>query len=397
MIDFVKEAAELQESVVACRHDLHQHPELGKAEFRTSEIAAKTLESLGMEVRRNVGAPYPGVVGLLRGEKPGPTVALRADMDALPVTEVRDLPYKSMEPGKMHACGHDAHTSIALGAARLLAAHRNELRGNIKFLFQPNEENEGGALPMINDGALEDVEAIFGLHVDPEYQTGEVVLGYDAVMAASDWLMLDLYGKGCHGAYPHRGVDAVVIASQFVCAVQNLISREQNPLDSAVITFGSIRGGTARNIVCDHVRLDGILRTLKPEVRERTIKRVEEMADEIAKAFCGRSEFERHKSYSATINNNQLVDFAKKTATELFGKTKVIPLPGARLGCEDFGHYLERVPGVFWFLGTGNAKKETQYPWHSPQFNIDEDALSTGVAMQSALIYNYLENAFSKK
>jgi len=392
MIDFVAEAKELFPLVVDCRRDLHRHPEIGSQEFRTSEIVATTLESLGIEVTRNVGAPYPGVVGLLRGGKPGPTVALRADMDALPVTEVKDSDYKSETPGMMHACGHDAHTSIALGAARLLAKHRDELHGNVKFIFQPNEEREGGAVPMIADGALEGVDAIFGLHVDPDYPTGMVVSKNEAVMAASDWLMIDVCGTGAHGAYPHRGVDAIVIAGQFITAVQALISRELNPLDSAVITFGAISGGKTRNVICDNVHLEGILRTLKPEVRERTITRIEAMLDGITKAYGGSYQFKRKKSYSATINDGRFVDFIQQNAVSLFGEGAFTPLPGSRLGCEDFGYYLEKVPGAFWFLGTGNAEKDTQHPWHSPLFNIDEDALVNGVALQAALAYRYLES-----
>jgi len=392
MIDFLAESKGLFDSVVEYRRDLHRHPEIGSQEFRTADFIASVLESLGIEVTRNVGAPYPGVLGLLRGEKPGPVVALRADMDALPVTEVKDLPYKSETDGMMHACGHDAHVAIALGAARLLTAHRSELHGSVKFIFQPNEEREGGAVPMIRDGALDNVDAIFGLHVDPDYPTGMVVTKSEAVMAASDWLMIDICGVGAHGAYPHRGVDAIVIAGQFISAVQALISRELNPLDSAVITFGAISGGKTRNVICNDVHLEGILRTLKPEVRERTITRIDEMLDGITKAYGGSYKFARKKSYSATINAPQMVDFLHDTAVSLFGTGCFTPLPGSRLGCEDFGYYLEKVPGAFWFLGVGNPDKDTQHPWHSPLFNLDEDGLVNGVALQAALAFQYLEN-----
>lgn len=391
MIDFLSEAASLQNQVVEYRRFIHQHPELSKNEFQTAELVSGVLQELGMEVRRNVGAPYPGVVGLLRGANSGPTVALRADMDALPITEQVDTPFKSQEAGKMHACGHDAHVAIALGAAHLLAAHRNELHGNVQFIFQPNEEVEGGAVPMIRDGALDNVDTIFGLHVDPEYQSGDIVLGYNTVMAASDRLTIRILGKGTHGAYPHRGIDAIAVAGHFLCAVQNLVSRETDPLDSAVITFGAINGGTVGNIVCDSVELKGILRTLNPKTRERMIHRIEEVLSGVCQAFACTYEFTRAKSHTATINNNELVDFAKKIGTDLFTSKRVLPLPGSRMGVEDFSFYLERVPGVFWFLGIGNPKKNSQYPWHSPMFSIDEDALASGVAMQSALVYNYLK------
>lgn len=391
MIDFVAEAQALFDQVVACRRDLHQHPEIGSQEFRTSEIVATTLESLGMEVKRGVGKPYPGVTGLLRGGQPGPTVALRADMDALPVQEVKDLPYKSQNCGVMHACGHDAHTSIGLGAARLLAAHREELKGNVKFIFEPNEEREGGSLPMIQEGALEGVSAIFGLHVDPEFPTGLVVTKPGAVMASSDWLMIDLIGEGCHGAFPHRGVDPIVMAGQFVSAVQTLISRNLDPVESAVITFGVINGGTTRNVICNQVHLDGILRCLNPDVRKKMLARVEEMLSGITKAFGGSYVFNRKDSQAVTMNDPALASLVESTARSLFGQDRFATLPAARLGCETFARYGEVVPATFWFLGTGNAEKDTQYAWHSDHFNIDEDALPTGVAMQAALVYRYLE------
>lgn len=390
MIDFVAESKALFETVVECRRDIHRHPEIGSQEFRTSEIVAQTLESLGCEVVRNVGAPYPGVTGLLRGGNPGKTVALRADMDALPIVEARQHDYRSESEGLMHACGHDAHTAIALGAARILAAHKEELCGNVKFIFQPNEERDGGAEVMIRDGALDGVDAIFGLHTDPEYPTGMVVLGYDTVMASSDWMTVDIYGQSAHGAYPHKGVDAIVIAGNFLSAVQALISRELNPLDSAALTFGAISGGKIRNVICDHVHLEGILRTLKPEVRERMVARVEDLASNIAKAYGGSATLTRKPSHMATINDRALVDFARETATALFGKDGTTPLPGSRLGVEDFGFYLKQVPGTFYFLGTGNAEKNTEYPWHSPMYDIDEGALLNGVALQAALAYRYL-------
>ena len=391
MIDFVKEAEELYPTLVACRRDLHQHPELGGHEDRTKEVVAKTLESLGIEVQREVGTRFKGVVGILHGGKTGPTVALRADMDALPIQEIKDLPYKSQNPGYMHACGHDAHTTISLGAARILAGHREELKGNVKFIFQPNEEREGGAEFMIEAGVLDDVSAIFGLHVDPEYPTGAVVTKENAVMAASDRLAIDIKGVSAHGAAPQRGVDAIVMASQFVLAVQTLVSRELDPLDSAVVTFGVIRGGEARNVICNNVHLEGILRTLSPKVRERTLKRMQTILDGITTAFGGSYTFERVRSYSATINNAKLVDFVRSTTTTFFGADRFIQMPGARLGTEDFSYYLEKVPGVFWFLGVGNPEKDSTHPWHSDYFDIDEEALKTGAALQATLVYRYLE------
>lgn len=392
MIDFVAEAKEIFDSVVSCRRDLHQHPEIGSQEVRTSELVAQTLESLGIEVTRGVGKPYPGVTGLLKGGKDGPTVALRADMDALPVTEVKDLPYKSLNEGVMHACGHDAHTAMLLGAARLLAKHRDELEGTVKFIFEPNEEREGGALPMIADGALEGVEAIFGLHVDPDFPTGMIVTKPQAVMASSDWLMIDICGVGCHGAYPHRGVDAIVVAGQFLSAVQSLVSRNLDPVESAVITFGAINGGTTRNVICDKVHLEGILRALHPEVREKMLVRIREMLDGITKAYGGTFVFNRKDSQAVTFNDAKMEAFVEKTAKAMLGDQGFTPLPAARLGCETFARYMERVPGTYYFLGTGNPEKDTQHPWHSAYFNIDEDAMVNGVAMHAALAYYYLKD-----
>ncbi len=392
MIDYVAESKAIFDSVVNCRRDFHQHPEIGSQEVRTSEIVAKTLEALGMEVKRGVGKPYPGVTGLLRGGKPGATVALRADMDALPVTEIKDLPYKSLNPGVMHACGHDAHTAMLLGAAQILANHREELSGNVKFIFEPNEEREGGSLPMIADGALDGVDAIFGIHVDPDFPTGMVVTKPQAVMASSDWLMIDICGVGSHGAYPHRGVDAIVITGQFLSAVQSLISRNLDPTESAVITFGAINGGTTRNVICDKVHLEGILRTLHPEVRKNMLARIREMLDGITKAYGGSFVFNRKDSQAVTFNDAKMEALVENTAKALFGDQGFMPLPAARLGCETFARYMEHVPGTYYFLGTGNAEKDTKHPWHSANFNIDEDAMINGVAMHAAVAYRYLES-----
>ena len=391
MVDFMGEARVAFDAVVSCRRALHQCPELSGQEVHTSERVASTLESFGIQVQRGVGTPYLGVTGVLTGGRPGPTVALRADMDALPVTEVKDLPYRSQIPGVMHACGHDAHMAMLLGAAQLLAEHREELAGNVKFIFEPNEEREGGALSMIADGALDGVDAIFGLHVDPEFPTGTIVTKPGAVMASSDWLTIDLCGESTHGGYPHRGVDAIVIAGEFLSAVQSLVSRNLDPTESAVITFGSIHGGTARNVICGQVRLEGILRALDPEVRRYLLDRIQGMLEGITKASGGTFRFHRRDSQTVTQNTPSMASFVKQTAKEVLGETAFLPLPTARLGSEPFARYLERVPGAYYFLGTGNPQKDTQHPWHSAEFDIDEEAMVYGTAIQAALAYRYLQ------
>jgi amidohydrolase len=368
------------------------NPELSGLEFNTARKITEVLESLGIDVANNIGAPYPGVVGLLRGSQPGPTVALRADMDALKQQEKRESPYKSSIDGVMHGCGHDAHMAIQLGTAEIISKYRDKLKGNVKFIFQPSEEINGGAVPMIGDGVLDNpsVDAIFGLHVDGAFKTGQTALSYGETMASSDRLIIHILGRSSHAAYPHEGVDAIVIAAHVLVALQSLISREKDAFHPAVLSFGVIEGGKQPNAICEDVLIRGILRTLNPDTRELLIKRVEETISYITKAFHGGYEFVREKSYDSLINHDHMVDFQKDICIKIIGEDNVRFLPRARMITEDFAYYLQKVPGAMLFLGTGNSLKNTELPLHNTSFDIDEDALAVGVAIQTALAWEYL-------
>ncbi len=392
MIDFKREAEQIAERAIMFRRDFHMHPEPSRQEFRTSEIVAKHLESLGMEVFRNFAGKLPSVVGLLRGGKPGPTVALRADMDALRFQEKGSCSYQSVVDGVMHACGHDCHTASLMGAAELLANHREELRGNVKFIFEPAEEDIGGARFMVENGVLKnpDVSAIFGLHVENKYPAGSICVCHGEMQAASDRLIIKIKGKSAHGAHPHLGIDAIVIAAQFLVALQSMMAREKDTFQHAIITFGQIQGGTARNIVCDEVTLNGICRTLNDDTREFLNRRIEELLTGITTAFGGSFELDRQRSFPALYCDPALTDFVITCAGDLIGRDKIEEMPHAVLGCESFSYYVQEVPGAYYWLGSGNPEKGITAPLHTDAFDIDEQCMYTAIALHAAIAYRYL-------
>ncbi|HHW04057.1 MAG TPA: amidohydrolase [Thermoanaerobacterales bacterium] len=389
-MDFLAEAREMQNKLTGLRRHFHQNPEVSGKEFETAKFIICKLKELGLEVIENVGKPLPGVIGILRGNNRGKTVALRADMDALAVREQNDVPYRSKFDGIMHACGHDAHMAILLGAAELLSKHKNELMGNVKFIFQPSEEIYGGALPMIKDGALENVDAIFGLHVDPAYQVGEIGICYGETLAASDRIIFKVKGKSSHGADPHEGIDAIVIAAHIIVALQSLITRQKDPSAPAVLSFGIIQGGNQPNAIAEEVLVRGILRTLNPALREKLNVGIEKIVRGISESFDANCEFMREKSYDSLINDNEKVNFLKEVASEIIGSNNVKHLEKPRMIVEDFAYYLQRVPGAYFFLGCGNKKKGIIQPLHNSKFNIDEDSLQIGVALETALAIKIL-------
>ena len=392
-MNYLAEARKLREKMIANRRHFHMYPELSGKETATAEFIAGKLQQLGLEVKIGVGSPMPGVVGILRGKNPGKTVALRADMDALGLEEQSNHSFRSKNDGVMHACGHDAHMAILLGAGELLAARRDELNGNVKLIFQPSEEFGGGAVPMIDDGVLEDpiVDAIFGLHMDPSYPVGEVAVSYGETLAASDRLVIKIRGKSAHGATPHMGVDPIVIAAHAIIAMQTVVTRERDPLDAAVLSFGIIQGGHQQNVIADEVMLSGILRTFNPVVREEMIKNIQIVLDGIAASFKTTCEFTRNRSYDSLINHDQMVDFVKETAKSLLGENCVQKLPKPRLIVEDFAYYLQKKPGAFFFLGCGNTERGITQPLHSSLFDLDEESLVIGAAMQAALAAEFLQ------
>ena len=383
------EADRIRESLVELRRAIHRHPEGGFAEFQTAALVEKTLASCGIPARR---VAKTGVVGVLDGTGPGRVVALRADMDALELDEGTGATYASGVPGLMHACGHDAHTAILLGAARLLSGRRASLPGSVVFLFQPAEETTGGALPMIEEGVLEDprVDAVFGLHVGIDLPCGEVSVSEGTVHAASDMFDVTVTGRGCHGAHPHEGVDAVAIAGQVLCSLQSVVSRSVDPLEPSVVTVGTIRGGSARNVLAETVEMGGIIRTLSPGVRKGVRERVRAIVEGTAASLGGRAEIRITEGYPCLVNDPGMARLVKATATGLLGAGKVRPATRPSMGVEDFAYFSGERPGAFFYLGAGNPAKGIIHAAHSPRFDIDEDALPVGAAMMAGVALNFL-------
>lgn len=361
------------EKVIENRRFIHRNPELGGKEFKTADFIESKLKELNISCSRIGGT---GVVGLIEGGASGKTIALRADMDAISVCEQNNVEYKSRNAGVMHACGHDAHVAIMLGAAELLSAERSKLKGNVKFIFQPNEENSSGARIMINSGVLENpcVDFILGTHVSPWLESGKIGLKYGAVMSAVDKIKIDITGKIAHGAYPHEGIDALVAASFFINMVQSIISREVDPRENAVITFGKISGGDAYNVICTNITLLGTVRSFNEKVRKLIEISIMKKIKALETAFCVKCAVEYIRIGNALINSREITESCLKTALEFYGREKVEMLQKPSMGGEDFSEYLDKIPGTFIYIGT-SKDKNTSYPWHHSNFNIDETAL----------------------
>jgi amidohydrolase len=387
--EILARACALREQVIRWRRDFHQHPELGFEEKRTSEIVTRHLQSLGLEVRAGIGRT--GVVGVLRGEEPGPVIGLRADMDALPIQDQKSVPYRSAVSDKMHACGHDAHTSMLMGAAQFLTQVDRPKRGTVVFVFQPAEEGLGGAQAMIEDGLLHEfgIEAMTGLHVFPGIPTGSITAVRGVGCAAADRIRINIIGRGGHAAHPHLAVDSVAVTAEVISALQQIASRQVDPLDSVVITIGSIRGGSTHNVIAPEVELLGTVRTLNPALREQMPQRIEKVVEGITAALGATYEFSYEFGYPSIINDDKMVDLLLQTSDQVLGPGKY-KLVKPSMGGEDFSYYTHHVPGVFFRLGVGNPDKNTLYPLHHPLFDIDEDALPIGIAMLSAMALNYL-------
>jgi amidohydrolase len=393
----VAAAAEaLRAQLVAQRRDLHMHPELSNREERTSRVVAERLRALGLtDVKTGVGRH--GVTALLVGGKPGPVVAVRADMDALPIQEVGDKPYKSQTPAVMHACGHDVHTTVELGVAEVLSRMKDEVRGTVKFIFQPAEEGapageEGGAKLMIKEGALEAPRprAIFGLHTEPNLQAGQVGYHSGPAMASSDTFTITVRGKSSHGAQPQLGVDAVVVASQCVLALQNIRSRRIDPLEPLVITVGTIQGGTRFNVIAGEVKMTGTMRTFNDQVRERSIAMMRETLQSVTAAYGATFELELGDGNSVTYNEPALVEETLPTIRRVVGAGNAVAIKPF-MPAEDFSAYQKVVPGFYYFLGVGNRGRGITAGWHTPDFDVDEESLVVGVKVMSNVLLDYLE------
>jgi hippurate hydrolase len=372
--------ANFGEQIVALRRDIHREPELG---FDTERTAKKVLAALdGLPLDIEMGVARNGVVATLRrGE--GPTVALRADMDALPIEEETGLPFSSWIGGRMHACGHDGHTSMLVGAAHALSREdlRDRLNGTVKFVFQPAEEGGGGGRVMVDEGVADEVSSIFALHLWPGLPFGKVATKAGPIMAAADAFEMEIIGSGGHGAMPHLAADAVVIAAQVVTALQTVVSREVDPVEPAVLTVGEIGAGTAFNIIPEKARIGGTVRTLNPDLRRRIPGRMEAVARGIAKGMRGDANLDYIFSYPVTANDEGAACRALDVAEELFGGHSVLELSNPSMGAEDFAYFLEKVPGAFIWLGVG----EDVAGLHTPQFAFDEEILPRGSALLAAL------------
>lgn len=383
------EARAFENELVEIRRDLHMHPELGFQEVRTSGVVERELQRLGIETRR---VAQTGVLGVLRGAGGGRTVGLRADMDALPITEQSDVPYASQNQGVMHACGHDAHTTCLLGAARLLSRRRGDLAGTVKFFFQPAEEGPGGAAPMIAEGVMDDpkVDGVFGLHVAGDLPVGQIGVRSGPSSAAADEIVLDIIGESGHAAHPHRAVDAIVAASHTVLALQTLVSRELNPTELMVVTIGTIQGGVKRNVIAERVRLNGTVRTFNPELRRSVPERVERVVKGVTEALRARYELDYRFGYPPLINEPAATGLVRRVAAGLLGPEAVYETPQPTMGAEDFAYFLERAPGCFFRLGTRRPDGPV-IGGHTPTFDIDERALPIGAATLAGAALEFLD------
>ena len=388
-LSYLDLAWEIGPQLVADRRYLHENPELGMAEVNTARFVAERLRELGIETR--TGIANTGVLGVLRGKQPGKTVLLRADMDALPIDELNDVPYRSQTPGVMHACGHDAHTAILLGVARLLSERRSDLHGTVKFAFQPAEENVGGAEPMIAAGVMDNptVDAAFGIHIAQDLPVGTIGVIHGPMTAACDEAVVIIRGVGGHGARPHQGVDPIVIAGQCIVALQTLVSREVNPLRQAVITVGSLHAGTASNVIPETCELQATIRTFDAATREQLVRRLPELVRGIAAAMQGSAEVEYTLGYPTLINDRAMTDLVRTVARELIAPELVLEIEPS-MGAEDMAYFLQHAPGCFFRVGSQNPARGLIHGHHHPRFDIDEDALPVGVAALTAVALRFL-------
>ena len=384
-------AAGMRPWLVEVRRTLHMSPELGRREEATATLVCRWLEGLGVAHRRSGTA----VTGLVEGDRPGLTVALRADIDALPIREENDVEYRSRNEGAMHACGHDAHMAILLGAAKFFASHRDALAGNVKLLFQPDEEGDGGAESMIGEGCLEDprVDRVIGLHVMPYLATGAIEVRHGVLNGSSTTLRIAVRGKGAHAAYPEQGIDAVLIAANVVTALNGLVARYVSPLDQAVITVGTICGGIRANIIAEDVKMMATMRTTSDTLRDALIERARAVVEGIPASYGGSGSLDVRYGYPALVNHEQTVDAVAEVAGELFGNDAVRWKERPSMGVEDFSFFARERHSAFYHLGCGNAAKGITAPLHTSRFEIDEDCLVTGVAMQIGVALRLLERA----
>lgn len=379
------------EGLVGFRRDLHQHPEIGFQERRTSAVIRDRLAAAGLSVRELAGT---GLLATLRGDKPGPTVLLRAELDALPIQETTNAPYQSAHPGVSHACGHDAHCAVATTVAMRLAEERDSLAGTIQFAFQPAEETAQGAARMIEQGALEDprVDGAFSVHVWQPQFVGTVGVAAGPIWAAVDDLTFTVHGAPGHGAMPHQGIDAIVVAAQLVTALQTVVTRTRPPLSPAVLSIGTIQGGTTWNIIPDRVEMRGTLRTFDSAVRERMLDRINAIARGVAESLGGSCDVLDTYSAPPVVNDDGLADLVREATRPVVGEASVIPAELSLVG-DDFAHFLQEVPGCLFLVGSANPAKGLDRGHHDSAFDIDEACLPIAAASLDAVLRRFLAHA----
>jgi amidohydrolase len=387
-MDFLKMAEEIKDELISLRRDFHSYPEIGFEEHETSRKIKAFLQKEGIEYTEVAGT---GICAVIRGSG-DKVIALRGDIDALPLQDKKSCDYSSKVTGRMHACGHDAHTTILMGAAKLLNSIRNELKGSIKLFFEPAEETVGGARFMIKEGVLENphVDSVIGLHVSEGIDAGKIGLKRGVVNAASNPFTIKIKGRGGHGAHPEDTIDPVVISSQVILALQTIVSREIPPTDPAVITIGSIHGGTAQNIIPEEVTLSGIIRTMRSQHREYVKRRLREVVEGMVSAMRGTCEITIEESYPCLYNDDKILDLVGDSARCLIGEENIIQLESPSMGVESFAYFSMERPSAFYFLGVRNESKGIIHPAHGSLFDIDEDALPIGVAIQCKAAYEFL-------
>lgn len=387
----LQEAKNLSDYMIAIRRDIHAHPELGRDEYRTQALVIRELEAMGIEARPIADT---GVLGLLRGGKPGKTIGLRADMDALPIREETGLPFASQNEGVMHACGHDLHTASLLGAAKLLNTHRGELCGNVKFFFQPNEEGDGGAQRMVDQGCLENptVDAVFCGHNSTGTRAGEYGLKYGDCYAASNGFIVTVKGKGCHGAYPASGIDPIVVASQIVTALQTLSSRRVYATDSVIVTVGSFHAGTAGNIIPAEAVLRGTIRSFGPEMRKKMCEMFRTLVEGVAESMGAQADVTIIESYPGVVNHEGFSGLVEKSMVKLVGRDKVELQRIPNMGTEDFGAFMKNltVPGCYCEFGFGDGGVECIHPAHGCFYRANEEGLAYAAALFAQVSADFL-------
>ena len=388
-----KECEGLQGYIVGIRRALHQIPELGTDLPKTQAAICAELDKLGIPYKKNQGDS--GLIGMIHGGKPGKTILLRADIDALPIKEDTGLPFASKHEGCMHACGHDNHAAMLLGALRVLNEHKAELTGNVKFVFQTGEEISRGAKVAIKEGVMDGVDAVFGTHIgsilDPNIPAGTFIVVPGCAMASFDRFVLTVKGTGCHGSTPEKGVDPITIASNIVLSLQEVIAREIAAPKAAVLTIGKIAGGFAYNVIPNEVVIEGTIRAFEDSVRQYLAKRIGEIAKGVAATFRGGCDFEMDWGAPPVVNDEAMAKLAGEAAKKVLGAENVITsMPAPNMAGEDFAYYLEKAPGAFMFLSSSNHEKHTDIPHHNPKFDVDEDVLYRGSAVFVSIVEEFL-------